>query len=255
MLDLLALKAKLSQYIQESPVVVAVSGGPDSMFLLWLCQKFLKKEQIIVAHFEHGIRKESNQDALLVHDYCLKHELTFVMESADIPTLAKQKGLSVETCGREARYLFLRSIKIQYKGRYILVAHHRDDQVETILLHFFRGSGIQGLSGMPEKQNDILRPLLEVEKKEILTYCKKHRIPYTIDKTNLQSTGSRNLIRLEILPLIRKINPHFEDTMLQNMIQYRDIAEYIEQEAMYFLKKTSRPSTKNDLRNRKKRSL
>lgn len=235
MLNLSFVQETLKKHIADSHVVVAVSGGPDSMFLLYVCQKTLKREQIVVAHFDHQIRKYSYKDAQLVEDYCSKNRLIFVQGTKDIQALLKKKKGSLEEVARTERYAFLRKIKSQCQAKYILVAHHRDDNVETMLLHFFRGSGLHGLTGLQELNADILRPLLGCSKKEILAYCKKNKVPFAVDKTNLQANTSRNMIRLKIIPLIKKINPGFDETLLQNSLQFRDIEDFLKKEARQFL--------------------
>lgn len=235
MLDISLVKAALKKHVASGPVVIATSGGPDSMFLLHHCRKLLKREQIVVAHFNHQIRKESSKDARLVESYCLKNRLIFVQGQKDIPALLKGKKGSMEEVARKERYAFLRRIKAQTKADYILTGHHADDQVETILLHFVRGSGLHGLTGLQEAHDDILRPLLNYSKQDILSYCRKCKIPYRIDTTNLKANTSRNLLRLKIIPLLKKINPNFEKTLLQNSLQFRDIEDFLKKEAKHFL--------------------
>lgn len=235
-----SLEARITETLEtfvekKDTVVLAVSGGPDSMFLLDVCRRVLEKGQILAAHFNHHVRKDSAVDEGIVRAYCAKHGIAFMLGSADIPRKAQMAKKGLEETGRIARYAFLERVRKKEKAAYILTAHHADDQIETILLHFIRGSGVHGLTGMPMLSGRILRPLLGVTKKEILAYLKAKKIRYATDSTNLVSDTSRNLLRLEVIPLIEKINPGFAKTILHSSALSSDLSVFLSDEAEAFL--------------------
>lgn len=192
-------------------VVVAVSGGPDSMCLLDVLYR-LKDEldiKIEVAHVNHGIRKESDDEKIYVENYCNDRDIPFHYLKVDVPTLSKEKKISEETCGREIRYEFFENVRKETNSNYIAVAHNLNDNVETVLLNEIRGCGLKGLTGMDFKFNYIIRPLLTIEKKDILVYNNELEINPCIDKTNEEEIYLRNKIRLSLIPYLQELNPNF----------------------------------------------
>lgn len=192
-------------------VVVAVSGGPDSMCLLDVLYR-LKDEldiKIEVAHVNHGIRKESDDEKIYVESYCDYRGIPFHYLKVDVPTLSKEKKISEETCGREIRYAFFEKIRRETNSNYIAVAHNLNDNVETVLLNEIRGCGLKGLTGMDFKFNYIIRPLLTIEKKDILVYNNELGLNPCIDKTNEEEIYLRNKIRLSLIPYLQELNPNF----------------------------------------------
>lgn len=202
-------------------VVVAVSGGPDSMCLLDVLYK-IKDEldfNIIVAHVNHGIRKESDDEKIYVENYCIKRNIPFNYLKVDVPNLAKEKKLSEEACGREIRYEFFEKIRVKENAQLIAVAHNLNDNIETILLNEIRGCGLKGLTGMDFKFNKIIRPLLTIEKKDILVYNDILELHPCIDKTNEEEIYLRNKIRLSLIPYLEELNPNF----VKNISRMRSI--------------------------------
>ena len=192
-------------------VVVAVSGGPDSMCLLDVLYR-LKDEldiKIEVAHVNHGIRKESDDEKIYVENYCNDRDIPFHYLKVDVPTLSKEKKISEETCGREIRYEFFEKVRKETNSNYIAVAHNLNDNVETVLLNEIRGCGLKGLTGMDFKFNYIIRPLLTIEKKDILVYNNELGLNPCIDKTNEEEIYLRNKIRLSLIPYLQELNPNF----------------------------------------------
>ena len=146
-----------------SSIVVAVSGGADSMALLDLLLHLQERLalSVHVAHFEHGIRGEaSREDADYVAAFCRTKGVACSVEAADVPQYAKERRMSLETAARELRYAFLRRVKAHVGAQVIAVAHHADDQAETVLQHILRGAGLHGLVGMRPRTGDVVRPLL-----------------------------------------------------------------------------------------------
>jgi tRNA(Ile)-lysidine synthase len=235
MITLAAFRTIMSLYHNNTPLVIAVSGGPDSMGLLHLCIQTIPKKLLVVAHFDHQLRKEGRKDAMLVETYCTKNNLRYEYGKASVARLAKQEKRTLEEMGRMKRYQFLRQVKEKYQAAHIVTAHHLDDQVETILFHLIRGSGLHGLTGMDVCSKDILRPLLSYRKQDIIDYCQKNKVPYRIDTTNKQPIYARNIIRLKILPLMEKINPQVSKNILKTARQLKDIEDYLKQEALHFL--------------------
>lgn len=211
----------------ERKIVVGLSGGADSVCLahfLWKMQKY----EIVLAHFNHCLRgKESDADENFCVNFAEKLGLEIEIEKWEKPEKSEAKA-------REARYRFLRKIQQKYKAQAICLAHHADDQVETILLNFVRGTGLRGLSGMPFFENEILRPFLNISKKEILDYAKQNKLKYRTDKSNFETVYNRNLLRLKILPELEKINSNFRQTLLLNLKNYRQIADFLETKAKVF---------------------
>ena len=186
-----------------SPLVVAVSGGADSMALLDLLLRLRERLafSLHVAHFEHGIRGEaSREDARYVAAFCRERGVACTVEAADVPQYAKERRMSLETAARELRYAFLRRVKAHVGAEAIAVAHHADDQAEAVLLHILRGAGLRGLVGMAPCTGDVVRPLLACRKEELVAYCKKRGIAVRHDATNDMADARRNYLRLEILP-------------------------------------------------------
>lgn len=186
-------------------VVIGVSGGHDSMTLLYVLES-LKKElefEIIVAHINHGVRgKEADADENYVKDISKKLGLKFYSHKADMDLYAKKHKLTSEEAGREIRYEFFRKVLKETNSRKIAVAHNKDDQAETLLMRFMRGTGIDGLKGMEFKSQEIIRPILNIERSKIEEYCDEMGIMPRIDKTNAMPIYGRNKVRLELIPYI-----------------------------------------------------
>lgn len=201
-------------------IVVGVSGGADSLCLLHLlhqlCGPGLTYPGITLraAHLDHMLRgAEGERDARAVAEIVAGWEIPFTPGSVDVLALARAEKRSLEDAARLARYRFLRSVA---RGGTIAVAHHADDQVETLLLHWLRGSGLSGMVGMLPRQQDIIRPLLEITHAETLAYCAKQNIIPLEDQSNTDPRFLRNRIRHEVLPLLQELNPGIQHTLLRN---------------------------------------
>lgn len=174
--------------------VLAVSGGVDSMVLLDLLRLHPGVE-LVVAHFEHGIRLDSDQDRQLVEASAKKHNLPFVFDRGNLGVNASENE------ARIARYKFLNQVLADHGAQAIITAHHQDDIIETALLNVIRGTGRKGLSSLGSHAK-IIRPLLHVSKKEILDYAHKHAIKWHEDSTNSEEKYLRNYVRLKIIPFL-----------------------------------------------------
>lgn len=212
----------------NKPIIIALSGGADSVCLTHLFWK-MKKYKVVLAHFNHHLRtEESDLDEAFVVNFSKKRCLPIEIGHWNNP----QKS---EAEARKARYAFLRIIQKKYDAQAICLGHHQDDQVETILFNFLRGTGTKGLQGMPFFENKLLRPLLNYTKKEILEYCKKENLKYVTDKTNFDLSYARNLLRLKILPELKKINPNLAKTLLQNAQNYKEVYQNLYSQTEPFL--------------------
>ncbi|MDU3137362.1 MAG: tRNA lysidine(34) synthetase TilS [Anaerococcus prevotii] len=197
-------------------IIVGASGGPDSQFLIYALVE-LRKEMdftIVLAHLNHLHRKEADFDESLVEDTAKKFGLDFRKKAASMDDYAKKYGLSSEDAGRRLRYEFFRGIQKDYPKSKIAVAHNLDDQAETVLMRIIRGTGVEGLRAMDYRNNDIIRPILDIKKAKILEYLDREKIPYAIDKTNFTADYTRNKLRLEIIPEIEMINPNFKESLV-----------------------------------------
>jgi tRNA(Ile)-lysidine synthase len=193
-------------------VVVAVSGGPDSVALLCVLALLTREYQLrlTTAHLNHGLRAgESDGEETFVRRLSADMGIDCISRKTDILSLPKGKGCSLEEAGREERYRFLSETAEGCGANKIAVGHHRDDQAETVLLHLLRGSGRSGLRGMlPVREGRIIRPLLEVGRDEILAFLKARGALYMTDSSNRDSRFLRNRIRNELIPsLIQQYNP------------------------------------------------
>jgi tRNA(Ile)-lysidine synthase len=187
-------------------VLVAVSGGVDSMVLLhmlWQLRELLDL-QLCVAHLNHQMRPNAAEDARFVEATAHRLSIRCISRTTDVPTYQRQHKLSPEDAARRVRYAFLRATATQLGADRIAVGHTADDQAETVLLHLLRGSGLRGLSGMPPVHGLIVRPLMRVSRADIIDYVQAHRLRFRADPSNDQRQYTRNRIRLDLLPTLRQ---------------------------------------------------
>jgi tRNA(Ile)-lysidine synthase len=240
---------------RDVSVIVAVSGGPDSVALLRALQA-MKIEaggpgRLIVAHFNHRLRPEANDDTRFVADLAQRLELPFELGEADVENLAGVRGDGVEAAAREARYNFLHAVAQQCGARYVATAHTADDQTETVLFNILRGTGLAGLAGMPRARVlgpavSLIRPLLTVRREEVLQYLDELGQQYRIDPTNASHDFTRNRLRHELLPLLReKYNPEI-DAALQRLSQLALAAQRVIEQSAEELLNRCLISTKSD---------
>ncbi|NLZ54062.1 MAG: tRNA lysidine(34) synthetase TilS [Thermoanaerobacteraceae bacterium] len=198
-------------------IIVGVSGGPDSVCLLHLFNKFRDNLGIFlyVAHLDHMFRgKESEEDAHFVKALCQKWDIPFFSEKIDVPKFATKFGLSPEDAARRVRYDFFRRVKEQINAQKIATGHNQNDHEETILMNILRGTGLDGLMGIDAVRGSYIRPLIEIPRNEIEKHLEQEDIPFRIDATNLTTDYFRNSLRLELIPLIReKYCPHLGQSL------------------------------------------
>ena len=213
-------------------IVVGVSGGPDSMALLYILNEFKEKMnlRLICAHVNHNTRKETIKEEEYIREYCKKNKIIF--ETIKINSWGDD---NFENEARSVRYNFFEELIDKYKAKYLMTAHHADDLIETILMRIVRGSTLKGYSGFSKVVNKgkykIVRPLITLTKDEIIDFNKKNNIKYFIDSTNNEDKHTRNRYRHVILPFLKSENPNvhkkfikFSETLLEN-------SNYIDKEA------------------------
>ncbi len=210
-----------------SEVVVGVSGGADSCALLYaLCE--IREEyqlKLTAVHINHGIRGgEAQRDELFVKELCQKLDVNFKSFHFDVPNMAKKQGIGVEECGRKLRYQAFESVS---QNALIATAHNLNDCCETLLFNLTRGSSVKGLASIPAVRGKIIRPLIECSRDEIEAYLRDKGASFVTDSTNAQTDYSRNKIRLNIIPELKKINPSFENSVLR-------LTQTIKEENDYF---------------------
>ena len=218
----------------KDKIVVGLSGGPDSVFLIhaldYLKHIFKSKYNIeydvIVCHVNHMIRKEAKQDELLAKEYAEKYGLKFYALEKDVVSIAKEEKISEEECGRNIRYSFFEKVLNENNGTKIAVAHNANDNAETVIHNFIRGTGLNGLKGIKFVNGKIIRPMLNIEKKDIVKYLDENNIKYNIDKTNLTNDYTRNKIRNE---LIKNIEDEYNPSIVKSINRMaKNISEDIE---------------------------
>lgn len=201
--------ARCSMPVNDKRVVVALSGGADSMALLYvLCE--LKEEYgmaVEACHVNHGIRGEDAvRDEIFVKAECEKLGVILHTFHFDVPDLAKERGLGLEECGRQVRYEAFESLG----DCLIATAHTLSDRCETLLLNETRGASLKGICSIPAVRGNIIRPLIDCTREDVEEYCRLNSIPFVTDDTNFDDVYSRNRIRLNVIPELKKINPSFE---------------------------------------------
>lgn len=197
---------KANQLVKKGDHIIAgISGGADSVCLLAVLCALRDAWSLTVTavHVNHSIRGESaGRDAAFVERLCRDWGVSCRVETADVPNLAKQEGLTLEEAGRLARYGAFERIRRECRADKIAVAHHMDDNAETILFQLIRGSGLRGMGGIEEKRGDIIRPLLFLTRKQIEAWLSQNKISYVTDETNVSQEYTRNKIRLTLLPYL-----------------------------------------------------
>jgi len=195
----------------KDKVVLAVSGGQDSICMLHMFWRLAKKIQIelLTVNFNHNLRKESAKEAQIVKNLSNKLGIDCILENINVKEYSKKESISIETAGRNLRYLSLENIAKKYKCNKISTAHNANDNAETVLMWLLRGSG--NFAGIPQERSiskrlSIIRPLLPIKRKLIEDYISTHKLPFCTDKSNFSDVYTRNKIRLSIIPLCEKIN-------------------------------------------------
>lgn len=200
-------------------IVLAVSGGPDSLFMLDILNKIKNDEninfEIVVAHVNHMIREEANSEEEFVKEFCRKINVECYTKRIDVVNYANNKKVGTEEAGRTLRYEFFEEVMKKTNSNKIAIAHNKNDKVETIIMNLLRGSGTTGLRGIePKRDNKYIRPIIEIERDEIEKYCNENNLNPCIDKTNFENIYTRNKVRNIVIPYIKEeFNPNIIKTL------------------------------------------
>lgn len=224
-----------SLFCKGDVVYVAVSGGADSVTLLYvLCQlrQTLALGDIRALHVHHGIRGETaDRDEAFVRRLCQSLDVPLTVDHVNTPKEAAMTGESLEEAGRRLRYAFFKNATSGVENAKIATAHNADDLAETVLFHIIRGCGVTGLTGIPVKRQNIVRPLIECSADEIRMFCHEHKLAYMTDETNTDLSYARNRIRHEILPSMQMVNNRVKEHMLMLSSVAREEDRYLQKTA------------------------
>lgn len=211
-------------------IVVGVSGGADSISLLHFLHNHLKKVMninVIAAHINHCLRgAESDRDEQYVREFCRKNGIELHVAVIKIDQEAAKDGIGIEECGRKKRYEFFNSI-VTNRNFKIATAHTLSDSIETVIMNMCRGTGLHGMCGIPPVRENIIRPLILSTRQDVEYYCRENHLDYVTDSSNLSREYTRNMIRLDVIPVFKSINPLFETSMSRTIQQ-------LMQDDMYF---------------------
>lgn len=214
---------KQQLFAKNNKLILAFSGGVDSVVLATLLLKLNYKFEL--AHCNFNLRgKESEKDESFCKSFAKNHNLKIHVQNFDTKSYMKIKKLSVQMAARELRYHWFNQLVKVHHYDFIVTAHHANDTIETLLVNLIRGTGINGLIGIPDKQNKIVRPLLFFSKHEILTYAEKNKINFRHDSSNDEVKYARNYLRHKIINDLKKINPSVEKTLLNNIELFKQAA-------------------------------
>jgi tRNA(Ile)-lysidine synthase len=206
----------LNRNYKQLKFLIGVSGGVDSMVLSNIFMKL--NLNIAVAHVNFQLRgNDSDEDEQFVREYFTNRDIPIYIKKVDTKTYAKEHKLSIEQAARELRYDYFEELIEKYDYDYLVLAHQANDVIETFFINILRGATLFGLSSIPQKRSQIIRPLWHVSRKDIENYADAQNIPFRIDKTNNELIFLRNRIRQELLPLINNIRPGVETTILNNI--------------------------------------
>lgn len=218
------MKQKILQTIKKynliksgDSIVVGVSGGPDSVCLLHILNE-LKNEmnfKIYVAHINHMIRKEADEETEYVKSFCKNIGIECFAQKIDVVKIAKEEKIGTEEAGRKIRYNFFEEVLKKTNSNKIATAHNNNDKVETIIMNILRGSGTAGLKGLdPIRENKFIKPLIEISREEIEEYCKENKLNPRIDKSNNENIYTRNKVRNIVIPYVKsEFNPNILKTI------------------------------------------
>lgn len=206
-------------------VLIALSGGPDSVFALYFLNKYRNRFKISIgaAHVNHGLRGiSSDGDEIFCKELSDRIGVQYFVTKINVKKYADGTKISVEEAARVMRYNFLESVSKENSYNKIVTAHNLSDNAETVILNLVKGTGLKGIAGIPIRRENIIRPFLAVSKQEIVNYLNNSDIKYRVDESNLSDIYERNFIRHNIIPAVKKINPSFEDNLLNSSEIFRN---------------------------------
>ena len=215
-------------FLSESNLLIAISGGIDSVVLAHLCKSLNYK--FALAHCNFNLRgEESNADEDFVIELAEQLDVEVFVENFDTEAYAKEKKLSIQMAARELRYNWFDELSNQLEFDYVLTAHHADDNLETFLINFLRGTGINGLTGIPKHKDKYVRPLLDFSREAIEAYAKEHKIKWREDSSNRSRKYLRNKLRHEVVPILKEINPELLKSFQNTLSYLNDTADIVEE--------------------------
>lgn len=214
-------------FLRESKLLIAISGGVDSVVLVRLCHQL--NLDIALAHCNFNLRgKESDGDEAFVIELAEELNIEAFSESFDTQGYASENKVSIQMAARELRYFWFDELAEQLEYDYILTAHHADDNLETFLINFSRGTGLDGLTGIPEINNKYVRPLLPFSRENVIDYARAHKLRWRVDSSNASTKYLRNKLRHEVIPILKEINPSLlqsYQSTINNLSDANDIVE------------------------------
>lgn len=212
---------------EEDRVLLAVSGGKDSVFMARLFAQ--SNFHFAIAHCNFQLRgPESNEDAAFVEDLANSMDVPFYSINFETERFAKSEKKSIQMAARELRYVWLEEIRKLHAYNFIAVAHHQTDSVETVLINLVRGTGIAGLHGILPKREHIVRPILAFTSEEVNQYIHRNSISYREDLSNKETKYARNKIRLKVLPILKQINPSLEATFTSSSRRFHSLEKFLD---------------------------
>ncbi|WP_235954374.1 tRNA lysidine(34) synthetase TilS [Limnovirga soli] len=221
--------------VQNNMLVLAISGGVDSVVLLHLLAA--SGYNLELAHCNFQLRaEESERDEAFVQSLAIQYQKKLHLRRFSTAQIAASEKKSIQETARTIRYSWFAELVEENRDTYLVTAHHANDNIETLLMHFFRGTGINGLHGIPPQQNRIIRPLLFAKREDILEYAKVHHLSWVEDSSNALDKYTRNYFRLGLIPSIKEVYPQVEDNLLHNIDRFKE-AEILYQQAIDLHKK------------------
>ena len=239
------IEQKVIRFIDEKKLIdkndrilIALSGGPDSVFLLHFLKKFKRRFKIELGalHVNHRLRgNNADEDEKFCKQICKELGIEYFTVKKNVKSFALKRKISLEEAGRKIRYSVLESTAAKNKYNKIATAHNANDNAETVLLNLIKGTGIKGISGIDVKRKEIIRPVINLKKDEILNYLDQKKLRYRIDETNFSNDYERNFIRNEIIPLIKsRLNPSLESSVFNSSEVFKRISSRIDREIESF---------------------
>lgn len=223
-------------FLLKSNLLIAVSGGVDSMVLLHLLEKI--NLNISVAHCNFQLRaEESNEEENFVKKYCEEHQIHLFVKRFATKEYAIQNKLSIQLAARELRYDWFNLVMKENNFDFLLTGHHLDDQVETFLINFTRGTGIEGLTGIPAINNNIIRVLLPFSREAILNYATENNLQWKEDSSNASDKYFRNKVRHQVIPVLKELNPNFLESFKNTLIHLKTSEQIVNKYSIETLNK------------------
>lgn len=222
---------KHSMFRGGETVLIGLSGGADSVCLLTLLKKLSPAIGIKLhaVYIDHGLRpNETEKEIAFLKDLTVSMEIPLTIKSADVKAHAKEHGMSKQESGRQLRYELFDLVSYEISATKVALGHNMDDQIETFFMRILRGSGPKGLSAIPPKRGNIIRPLIETQRKDIEGFLEKEKIPYTEDSSNLKDDYLRNKIRHSLIPRLEELNPNLRETISKTVEIFREEDRYFE---------------------------